>query len=354
MDVQYLSRNVYKSEIIYQGITLKLCYLVAESTFFLSILGCNFNIINSIDEFSEESIIQLFFNFSKDDERILETKEDVFETKKSIKQIRKKKNKNKIELNITHDWNKLIKTYKDYIKLSSLKTLEDSMANEHIDLFDKKILWGELLGIYNEKTDKEDTLINYICRSLYLSKQNFFINPLPFIEQYAIKKIEDNDSKSETNENFDFYSLTLFELPAIIDLTSDQMKTTRAQLSSKLKPIWEKIESFNVSIKALSDVIEIEKEMISLFNTLKPGIGIAQKAINENIYIQKSINTYNKRSQISYNMAVCSTDTLINFYEKDKTILPFVASSIKNLIAQNVNISPYQIVYYLNLIECNE
>lgn len=354
MDIQYITRNIEKNRLDYEGKVLKSCYLIADVSFFLSSIGQNFSIINEIKTIDDESILHIFFYYNQDNE-IITLKEKAFDFKDTIKSIKKIKNKSKTDLVLLQQWNKFIEYHRNEIKKFSISILEICGVSKYIDLFNKEVLWGSHV-LNSEMTDKneEDFLIEHIYKSIVKTDLKFFLNISPLIDEFEFKELSSDISIVKKNSNFDFYSISLFQLPGNIDLTSEQMKTTRAQFFSKLSPIWTKIDVYDTMLKDISNGTDAESSLISFLRTIEPDLKITQKAIDDNIYIQKSINSDCNNTRLSFEMAICTVETLIKYFELDETLLPYVASSLKNTIKKTEDLNSFVIVYYLLEIDSQE
>lgn len=352
MKLQFVSRVLDINGFYYEGIILKSCYLLSDYILFHSHLGSFFDLINNMKTHDEEFIFKMSIAYMYEKEEFQEIEEQLLRARNIIKIIKKNKVKSKKELVLIQQWNNVVEQHRQVVIENNMNMTEIFGIKQYIDLFDEKILWGTfLLNNYTHEETEEDPLIKYLYDSLYTSDKKFFLNLMPFIDQFSIKEINHNTITEIKDSNTEFYTIPLFELPENINLNSVQMKSCRTQFLPKLQSIWKDIDTLNNSIKELSCNLDVENTLISFSETISGKLVMAQQTINNNLFIRKSINSGNYNSLFSFEMAVCTTATLIKYFEKEGTLLPFVACSLKELIEKTEDLNSYQLVFYIKLDE---
>ncbi len=356
MRLQYIGRDLDIHKSYYEGLTLKANYILSEYILFHSNLGSLFELVHNIDLFSEKFIISAIAKFSDGNEE--EKKQFIEETIQmhdKVTYLKKMKNKSKLELIAIQKFNYIIKDYRKKIKDLNLNLLNLYNLADYYDLFDEKILWGNfLLNEYSEKYTEEDNLIEYIHDAIINHDKYFFINPVLQSDCFRIAEINKDFLINNTDTKPDYYSIPLLYLPENINLSIEHIKICRNQILPKVQTLWSRIDDFNKQLQFMQSSKELENTLLNFCNTISTEIENAQGIIDNNIFIQKLINSGNNSSKLCFRMAICTTNTLIDYYEKDKTLLPFVAQSLKELISKTEDLNSYQMVFYLQFNDLNK
>ncbi len=352
MNLQYLSRNIDIKEISHEGLVLKTNYLFAQSSHHYSTVG--FYIFLTTNPHDEASSIRLANTLSTEINDRAENLEIVTNHYKYIKKLRTSKNKSKEQLIEIQRWNKFAEDSKNICKKWTESMLESCNLNNLTQLFDNHIIKAYVINFYDEtesqNTNEEDSMISFFCYSFFGSDTNFFLYYKDFSDKFKIKQLDNNYSEISKNEIFDFYSLSLFKITGNLDLTAEQMKLIRNQFSFVSNTISEKVHSLEKKIEKLTDHHELIDEIINFRNEINPDLTEIQRSIDENIYFNKIINSNENNIVYSYEMAICNYLTIIDFYEKNKTILSFVATNLKKQIEQFCDPNQFIIVFYLKPI----
>ncbi len=352
MNLQYLTRNIDLGEISHEGLVLRTNYLFAQSSHHYSSVG--FYIYLFTNKYDNESSLRFANTIISESNKRLENLEVLENNLKYIKRLRNTKNKSKAQLIEIQKWNKFAEESKNICRKWADSMLANCNLNNLTQLFDNQIIKGYVINLYEEaniiNTNEEDIMMNFFCYSFFNSDTNFFLYYKDLSDKFKIKQSDINNSEISNTETFDFYSLSLFKFTGNLDLTAEQMKLIRNQFSIISNTISEKINSFNKKIEDLTSHSELINEITSFRNDINPDLTDIQHLIDENIYFRKIINSNENNIVYSYEMAICNYLTIIDYYEKNNTILSFVASNLKKQIEQFCNPNQFIIVFYLKPI----
>ena len=352
MNLQYLTRNVSLEEISYEGLVLKANFLFAQSSHHYSSVGFYIHLLTN--KYDEESAVRFANTIISESNKRLENLELLNSNIKYIRRLRNTKNKSKAQLIEIQRWNKFAEESKNICRVWAESMLINCNLNNLTQLFDNQIIKGYVINLYEEaniiNTNEEDIMMNFFCYSFFNSDTNFFLYYKDLSDKFKIKQTDINCSEISNDENFDFYSIPLFKITGNLDLTTEQMKLIRNQFSTISNTISEKINLFNKKIEELTVHSELINEISSFRDEINPDLTDIQQLIDENIYFRKIINSNENNIVYSYEMAICNYLTIIDYYEKNNTILSFVASNLKKQIEQFCNPNQFIIVFYLKPI----
>lgn len=356
MRLQYISRDLNIDKYYYEGLALKTNYILNDYMLFHSNLGSFFEMTHDINSFNEKFIINAMAQISDGNEDI--KKKFIEKTTKlcdKVAFLKKKKSKSKPELIAIQKFNQLIANYRNNLKEINLNMLNLFNIAGYYDLFDKDILWGNfLLNEYYEEITDEDCLIEYIHDAIINHDKYFFINLVYLSEYFRIAEIDTDLYTVDDETTADFYSISLLNIPENINLSIEHIKICRNQILPKIQSLWSLLNDFNKQLPKIQSTNDLEKIILDFNKTISNEKKKAQELIDNNLFIQKIINSGDNTNKLCFKIAFCTANTLIDYYEKDNTLLPFVAQSLKELIAKTEDLNSYQMVFYMQFNDLNK
>lgn len=356
MRLQYISRDLNIDKSYYEGLALKTNYILSDYMLFHSNLGSFFEMTHDINSFDEKFIINAIAQISEASEEI----RNQFIEKNTrlcdkVAFLKKKKSKSKPELIAIQKFNHLIAKFRNNLREINLNMLNLFNIADYYDLFDKDILWGNfLLNEYSEEITEEDCLIEYIHDAIINHDKYFFINPVYFSDYFSIADICTDLITENEEKSADFYSIPLVYIPENINLSIEHIKICRNQILPNFQTLWGLLNDFNKQLPKIQSANDLKSIILDFNKTISYEKKKAQELIDNNSYIQRMINSGDNTNKLNYKIALCTTNTLIDYYEKDNTLLPFVAQSLKELIAKTEDLNSYQMVFYLQFNDLNK
>jgi len=137
-------------------------------------------------------------------------------------------------------------------------------------------------------------------------------------------------------------------------LSYTQLKYTREDFKPALLP-------FKLNLKELSDEIfsipflpenRSQLKQLSRDNLMHLTEPI-QQAINASLYISQIKNSSAENTGLRFCMGIASAETLIGYFEKTKTVLPYVAEEIRQQTARHIDLKSSYLFAYFEILNDN-
>ena len=187
---------------------------------------------------------------------------------------------------------------------------------------------------FRNDPNKEDVYIQPISKTIIGR------SAIPGFDSVIEEFFSHTSIHSSDNTAADFIQIPLWHFPITEKLNYAQIKHTRdhlqptllqfkndlKELSQAIFPLPFSIENFALIKQLTNDKLLIYKEAI-------------QQSIDESLYINKAKNQFSKDSGTTFCLGIASAETLLDYFEKTKTILPYVAAEIKQQVSRHFNLS---------------
>ena len=270
---------------------------------------------------------------------------DYEEKRKELKEIVPKMHNAKKITMLKHSISCLKKEFKQHLRDNINETYEFNKIQECVP-FNKEGIFIMKSFDYSQKDNKEHVLISEITKVL--------INRLEIMAFH--ESVEQMYSHVDYNEMetdmIDFIKIPLWDMPFLDELTYKQLKYTRNDLQPAMAPFKIQLQEFWDEIVTIQFVDENMEQLKHLCQSkLQPFVQPIQQAINESLYISQIRNKSENNNKLTMCLGITSADKLIQYYEKVETILPYVASEIKQQVSRYMDLKAAQMFVYFKI--CN-
>ncbi|MEI8201589.1 MAG: hypothetical protein WCH34_01160 [Bacteroidota bacterium] len=317
------------------------CLLIADKVMFNSVTAISLMMYIDIDNWNEKMILLMYKQTFHDDKVALENMAFLDKNMPLITKIKQQKHKDKNAVILLHNFKSgidiLKKRIKDYLEFH----LRNSDFFQLIPFVLKDIIELRQIDAYIDKM-KENVYIPEIFNDIIQRKHLLLLHQ-------SINELFTFTTPESTEEgSFDFVKITLWDLPPIKGLTYEQLKYTREDLQAALAPFKSDVEALFVQLAGLPWTNENINPIKQLcLEKLMPHKTSVQQTIDQSIYLMMLKNKFPSHYKIRCCMGISSAETVLNFYEKNEMVLPYVANELKQQIGRNMDLkSTYPFIYF--------
>lgn len=197
---------------------------------------------------------------------------------------------------------------------------------------------------YSQKDNKEHVLIPEITKVL-INRHEI----MAFHESVEQMYSHVDYYEMET-DMIDFIKIPLWDMPFLDELAYKQLKYTRNNLQPAMAPFKIKLQEFWDEINTIQFIDENMEQLKHLCQSkLHPFVQPLQQTINESLYISQIRNKSENNNKLTMCLGITSADKLIQYYEKVETILPYVASEIKQQVSRYMDLKAAQMFVYFKV-----
>ncbi len=296
-----------------------------------------------IRAFSDEKIIELSMEFFEKVPETLEIIKFMKETFPFIKKLRSEKHKPRQSILLIENFNIGIKHFKSGFEKDKKGFSDNFMLTELLPFIDQKI-WQINALDFMINLKKEDIFIQPISKSII--EGNAILGLDTMIEEFFSFINYD----SPENTGFDFIKIPLWHIPVTENLNNAQINHSRNHLQPALATFKTHLKELSEEIFPLSfspEHIPAIKQLIH--NKLKAHISPIQQSIDENLYFCQAKKQFSEIFGTTLYLGIASADTIISYFEKTETILPYVASEIKHLVSKQFDVSSSMVFSYFEM-----
>jgi hypothetical protein len=345
--------NLYNSQNSKLGMNTESTYIqpylvMADKIMCNSIASEAILIYKYLDGFPEIFILAFSMSVNSDKPEEVERAKEMMDMLPHIKKIRSIKHKDKRMLTMLGTFKQLLGYFKDDIR----EFYKESMIKFHLlellpfvdtELWDVETNSPE----FNPKT--ESKLISGIAGNI-VHRDAFLSLDLSIENMFRFATLDSPD-----HVTCDFLKIPLWTFPPITTISHDQMKFTIEQLKPAFEPFKKQIQELSNQIVGLTftrnNLSEIKKECADRLIPLKENV---QKEINESMYLSSLKNSYPGNFGVEFCVGISSAETIINYFEKNKIIEPYMASEIKDRVSKQADIKASHIFTYFDLHGANK
>ncbi len=298
----------------------------------------------NLDKTSEVDLFTMGKIFLNDDEEWLSIISSLEKTHPLIKKILKLKNKDKYALTTIGQYNNLLKELKSELRRNYEYLIHKNGYFELIQFVEQEIWRIELMG-FDNKNSNEDKLIPLITNTIIKHKDimAFAFKVDSLFTNSNLDKIEDN--------GFDFIKIPLWDFPAFPDILFTQMKYTRDNLLPHLIDFKKDLGELSDQLIDISFLPENHQQIRQICTKkLNHHLQPVQNIIGDSLYLKQLKNIFHKDMGLRFCLGVASIETLIDYYEKSKILLPYVASEVKNRVSKHIDLKKTEMFCYLMML----
>ncbi len=313
---------------------------MADIVHYDSVISVIIMIYTYVDDYSDETIIELFEAFHEDNEEIDEYIEDIRDSFERAKGIRKIKHKDKNALVILGQLKSIFNDLRTDIKEQFTGMLETLNLNVFLPFFEKKVLILETGDLFSDENN-ENKLLTEISKIL-------INNDVLLSLTDSIEINNPFDTLSSNSEEFcSFIKVPLWKFPHLLIKSFDLLNFTREQMLPVFKPFNEnlrKLQNDFFTINFAPENLPLIKQKIN--KKIMPHLANIQKAIDESLYISNMKNTFSENSGMNFCLGIAPAETIVKYYQDTEIIQPFEASEIINRITRHNNLKATYIFTY--------
>ncbi len=312
----------------------------------------NIALLSQIDSIPMKQIICLYYSFSipNDPEAALKESEKNIEMHKNIEAIKRIKHKTKEDIVLLHKTHAIENAYKKYLNEFGAYVLKNIHVFDWLELMDKEIIELSSNWSYHGTSDAEDGLIPEISKSI-LDKEEFLLADGiigTYIQETALE--EDKKEGLLSNEP-KIYSVPLVDILYGKDISKENLAVLRKDIQNKLNGISAKMDEFKASLHLEEFGDTVKEKTLDFYDSLKEESASFQTYVDEHMFIKQVLNSDKDCFRAQLRMGVSSIRTMINYFERSKILLPFVAKALEKQLEQNMDIDKCDAFLYIRLPE---
>ena len=352
MKINFFNRINTNVNMNIEGIYFYYLYLCAEKMKLNSLIPFDVALLEQIDLFTTSQIITCYYAFSipDDHEAALKETKKIIELHKNIDAVKRVKHKSKEQIVLIHRGQALERVYKQYLNEYATNALKIINIFDWLELMDEEIVefGGHLY--YNEKSDKEDSLIPEISKSIMGKEEFLLVDGIigTYIKETALEEPKKEELFSKETKIFSF---PLIYILYGKDISKENLAVLRKNVLNKLNGIFAKIDEFKASLhnEEFDDIVK--EKTLAFYESLKDERESFQTNIDEHMFIKQVLNSDKDCLRAQLRIGVCSIRTLVNYFEKSKILLPFVANALEKQLEQKMDIDKCDAFIYIKLPE---
>jgi len=206
------------------------------------------------------------------------------------------------------------------------KIIVDNKFGQLIKLMDQKKINAIPVKPFNEDKDNEDPLIEYLINILCETDHIplLTIAPDELSDSAGFETISNNVEKLPA-----FFSQQLYILPDITDLSSRELGSLRDNILPKVKSFNKLVVELRKACLNIHDKPMSMDGLQTLSHNVTADISELQEIFNKINFTSNTIKSENHR-YAAVNLCVSSMEMLVNHYEHNGTLEPYVADVLRD------------------------
>lgn len=199
---------------------------------------------------------------------------------------------------------------------------------------------------YKLQQNKEHELIKPITDTI-VGREYIFSFESDIEELFEFDLLDSNEDST-----CDFIKIQMWHLPPLLDMPNIQFKYSRDDLQKALTPFNAQLNKLSEKIFNIPFTTDNARSIKELCKVdLKGHITTVQQCIDESLYLSSLKNQFSLDMGFTFCLGIASAETLINYYERSKSIEPYMASEIKQQVGRHgdLNASYFFSYYTANL-----
>jgi hypothetical protein len=350
MKISYFTSRSSKIDFANEQYSLHPMLLLVDRLFLSSGTSAIMMMYLDVDLVPVDLFIKFAHNYFTSDSEIQDTISRLQESYPDFKKTINVKHKSKQEIIFEGRFKTMISRLRKEAKSSLEYHLKQRELFELIPFEKEKVLQIAFTGDGSNRNE-EDNHIQAIRNILTGSEELLLLDP-SVQDIFSSTAFDSNDMAA-----CDFIKIPLWDFPLFVDITFDQMKYTRNELQpalipfkSNLKELFGLINAMEFSTANLARIKQLCIEKISQH------IAPVQSVIDQSLYLSERRNKYNKEYNIRFCLGIASAETLIDYFEKTSTLLPYVAGELKQQTGRHINLKASYLfaTHEINLLESDK
>lgn len=343
MKINFYNKNNSKIDEAPEVLSFHPSVLIADVVHFDCLWAGDIYCYLEIDKHSDEMVFRLTSIHYKNDEATNDLSKNLEKYANDLKALLKIKHKTKEQLVLLGQYRGMAKKTRDFLK----------------EIYEHHLLKRNLLVLAPFANEKV----------IEIGKDHFFEERKK--ENLYIKELKDAITKHETllclDEGIeklfgfclfteielgfnDFIKVPMWDFPQFVGITYEQMKHTKDNLQSVLEPFKIQLENLADQLMKISYSPDNLKQIKQLLNeNLMHHKTAVQHSINESLYLIQQRNRFDNNNNLKFCFGICSTETLVNYYEKNEVLFPYVATELKQQLSRHIDLNGTCIFSYYEL-----
>ena len=300
--------------------------------------------------FTEDILIKMFEDLSGDENSTKTFVESLRENQIRVKKLQQLKHKDKKALIFIGNHKAIINNLRKTLTLEIKDALDFQCLTEFMPFIEQKIMNLKSSNFYTNK-NLEDPFIKGISDTI--TEQQAILCLTETVDE-VFSSISLNE---ESNNQFDFIKIPMWNFPPIRDLTYAQIKYTRDNLKPIFAEFKTQVQELSEQLFPLSFLPENYQRIKQLCSEkLNYQSQTIEQTIHEHIYISKLKNQYAQNFGTRLYFGITSVENVINYYEKAEIVPDYVANEIKLQVSRHVDLKAtllftYYVVHGINTSE---
>ena len=342
MNIHFFNTQNSKVEFSFEVVSLHPNILMADEVMYDSMTSELILVYQGLPTYNEDILIRLLEDLSGDEESSQTVVKSLRENQILVRKMQQLKHKEKKALIFIGNHKTIINNLRNTLLLQIKDVLDYQCLSEFMPFIEQKILNLKYSNFYTKK-NLEDPFIRGISETIIQRQAMLCLSE-------TVDAVFTSTSLNDESENqFDFIKIPMWNFPPIRDLTYAQIKYTR----DNLKPIF---ADFKTQVQELSEQLfpltfspENHQRIKQLCaEKLNHHSQTIEHAINEHIYISKLKNQFAQNFGTRLYIGITSVENVINYYEKAEIVPDYVANEIKQQASRHIDLkATFMFTYYV-------
>ncbi len=342
MNIHFFNIHDSKVEFSIEVVSLHPNLLMADEVMYDSMTSELILTYQGLPTFNDDIIIRLVEDFRGDEESSQIVIKTMRESQIVLKKLQQLKHKDKNALLFMGSHKASINNLRNALTSQIKEFIDFQWLTEFMPFIEQKILNLKYSNFYTYK-NLEDPFIRGISETIIQRQAMLCLSE-------TVDAVFTSTSLNDESENqFDFIKIPMWNFPPIRDLTYAQIKYTR----DNLKPIF---ADFKTQVQELSEQLfpftfspENHQRIKQLCaEKLNHHSQTIEHAIHEHIYISKLKNQFAQNFGTRLNIGITSVENVINYYEKAEIVPDYVANEIKQQVSRHIDLkATFMFTYYV-------
>jgi len=297
------------------------------------------------DEFPVLQTLQLAVNYYKRHPVLCHYVDSIQGFIQNLKELSKEKHKSKEQLVLIGRIKNVAKASIVHNKYIDKITLVNNNLFELIQFSEEDILKLSTLN-YFEEEGKENLYIQELIGDIN-NCQNMFC-----LEQGIEKLFRYQPLETINDSGYNFIKIPLWDFPSFAEITYDKMNYAREQLKPALVPFKKQLIELNEKLSEIYFTAENFTRITQLYTeSINPLIAPVQTQIDESLYLMQQKSKYPDKPHVKFCLGLAPTLLLIDYYEKNDVLIPYVASEIKQQLSRQIDLNRTCVFSYYEVIQ---
>ncbi len=343
MKIHIYNSQTSKYRLIYESNSLHPNLLIADTIMNCGTAGDTLSLHYSLPEMSDSAVVNYYVKVYCKEEEMQDFAMKITNACTMAKKAVKLKSKDKETMLFLGKYKSLVSSLKKEILAKDEYFLSFYNLIELTPYVDNNVLDVNHLYYFDEP-NTEKLIIKEILNSI---KDREAILSL---EKSVDTIFKSSLFDSVDTEDCDFIKIPMWDIPPCYLLPYIQLNYTRENLKPALVPFKAKLKELSkelFNIKWRQENFQQIKQLCT--EKLSEQLAPVQKSIDESLYLSPLKYQYPKFENIKFCLGITSAENLVNYYEKNEIVEPYVASEIKHQLSRYIDLQSTYVFSYVEI-----